>query len=200
VRLDGSDVHAWNKAELGPSIGYVPQDVEIFQGTISENIARFGEIVPERVIAAASAAGIHEMVLRFPNGYNTEVGPGGAGLSGGQMQRLALARALHGDPSFIVLDEPNSNLDDAGERALVQALLLARQRQATVVLITHRTNVLQAANKLLVMAEGRLAMFGPTQQVLQKLQENQQQAMQQQKTPGAPPQVPGPDSASGGAA
>lgn len=200
VRLDGSDVHAWNKAELGPAMGYVPQDVEIFQGTISENIARFAEIVPEKVIAAATAAGIHDMVLRFPNGYNTEVGPGGAGLSGGQMQRLALARALHGDPSFIVLDEPNSNLDDAGERALVQALVQARQRLATVILITHRTNVLQAANKLLVMAEGRLVMYGPTQQVLQKLQENQQQAVQQQQPPAPPPQVPGPDTETGGAA
>lgn len=196
VRLDGADVHAWNKAELGPAVGYVPQDVEIFQGSISENIARFSEIVPEKVIAAATSAGIHEMVLRFPDGYNTLIGPGGGGLSGGQMQRLALARALHGDPSFIVLDEPNSNLDDAGERALVQALLQAKQRLATVVVITHRTSVLQAANKLLVMAEGRVAMFGPTQQVLQKLQQNQQPPAQN-PAPTAPPQVSGPDSTSG---
>jgi ATP-binding cassette, subfamily C, bacterial exporter for protease/lipase len=200
VRLDGADVHAWNKAELGPAIGYVPQDVEIFQGSLSENIARFGEIVPERVIAAATSAGIHEMVLRFPDGYNTLVGPGGGGLSGGQMQRLALARALHGDPSFIVLDEPNSNLDDAGERALVQALLQAKQRLATVVVITHRTSVLQAANKLLVMADGRVAMFGPTQQVLQKLQQNQQPPAQNPAPNKTPPQVPGPESVSGGAA
>lgn len=201
VRLDGADVHAWNKAELGPAIGYVPQDVEIFQGTISENIARFGEIVPEKVIAAATSAGIHDMVLRFANGYDTEVGPGGAGLSGGQMQRLALARAFHGDPSFIVLDEPNSNLDEAGERALVLGLVQARQRLATVVLITHRTNVLQAANKLLVMAEGRVVMFGPTQDVLKKLQENQKQAMQQvQQTPGTPPQASGPETESEGVA
>lgn len=200
VRLDGADVHAWDKAELGPAIGYVPQDVEIFQGSMSENIARFGTIDPEAVIAAATSAGIHDMILRFADGYNTQVGPGGAGLSGGQMQRLALARALHGNPSFIVLDEPNSNLDEAGERALVQALVQARQRLATVVVITHRTSVLQAATKLLVMAEGRVVMFGPTDQVLKKLQENQQQAMQQQQPPSAPPQVPGAETQTGGAA
>ena len=187
VRLDGADVHEWNKAELGPAIGYVPQDVEIFQGSISENIARFGEVVPEMVIAAATAAGIHDMVLRFPDGYNTVIGPGGAGLSGGQMQRLALARALHGDPSFMVLDEPNSNLDEAGDRALVQALMQARQRKATVVLITHKNSVLQAANKLLVMAEGRLVMFGPTQEVVQKLQQNQQQQVAQAPAQGGQP-------------
>lgn len=173
VRLDGADVHTWNKEELGPSVGYVPQDVEIFQGSLAQNIARFGEIVPEKVIAAATAAGIHEMVLRFQDGYNTIVGPGGSGLSGGQKQRLALARALHGDPSFIVLDEPNSNLDEAGERALIESIERASQRLATVILVTHRTNILKATTKLLVMAEGKLVLFGPTHLVMDKLHQNQ---------------------------
>lgn len=176
VRIDGADVHSWNKAELGPAVGYVPQDVEIFQGTIAENIARFGDVNPDKVVGAATQAGIHEMVLRFPDGYNTLVGPGGAGLSGGQMQRVALARALYDDPIYIVLDEPNSNLDEHGELALVKALMHAKQRKATTVVITHRTSVLQATTKLLVMAEGRIVMFGSTKEVMENLQKNQQAA------------------------
>lgn len=173
VRLDGSDVHSWNKSELGPFVGYVPQDVEIFQGSISENISRFGKIDSKLVIAAATAAGIHEMILRLPDGYDTILGPGGSGLSGGQMQRLAIARALYGDPVFIVLDEPNSNLDDAGERSLVKSLIDCKNRFATVVVVTHRTSVLQATTKLLVMSEGKMLMSGPTQQVLDALQNSQ---------------------------
>lgn len=186
VRLDGSDVQSWNKTELGPNVGYVPQDIEIFQGTISENISRFGPVHPEKVIDAATSAGIHEMILRFPDGYDTTVGPGGVGLSGGQMQRIALARALYGSPNYIVLDEPNSNLDEAGERSLVQSLINLRQRQATVVIVSHRTSMLQATSKLLVLAEGRLALFGPTQQVLARLQQGQQP---KQPTPAPVPQI-----------
>lgn len=189
VRLDGADVQSWDKTQLGPHVGYVPQDIEIFQGTISENISRFGPVDPEGVIAAATAAGIHDMVLRFPEGYDTNVGPGGAGLSGGQMQRIALARALYGSPNFIVLDEPNSNLDDAGERSLVQSLVQLRQRKATVVVVSHRTSILQATTKLLVMSDGRLALFGPTQQVLERLQQNQPKPPQAGTVPASTPQI-----------
>jgi len=131
VRLDSADIFSWNKAELGPYIGYLPQDIELFSGSISENIARFGDVDPEKVVLAAKRAGIHELILHFPDGYNTLLGDGGAGLSGGQRQRLGLARAMYGDPSFLVLDEPNSNLDDVGEAALLQAINDLRARGKT---------------------------------------------------------------------
>lgn len=171
ARLDGADIYRWHKDELGPAIGYVPQDIELFPGTVSENIARFGEFQSEAVIEAAKLAGIHEMILHFPEGYDTKIGDGGIGLSGGQKQRLALARALYGNPSLVVLDEPNSNLDEAGEFALIKALQALRARKATVVVISHRTSLLQATNKLLFLQEGALRLFGPTTQVIQKLKE-----------------------------
>ena len=169
VRLDGADMHTWNRQELGPHLGYLPQDIEIFEGTISENIARFTEFKPEDVIAAAEAAGIHHMILHMPDGYDTRVGPGGLGLSGGQMQRVGLARALYKDPTFVVLDEPNSNLDEAGERALAEALLKIRQRKATGIIVTHRLSALNTANKMLVMREGKVSLFGATPAVLEAL-------------------------------
>jgi ATP-binding cassette subfamily C exporter for protease/lipase len=181
VRLDGADIFQWNKAELGPHIGYLPQDIELFGGTVSENIARFGTIDPEQVVLAAKRAGVHEMVLHLPNGYDTMLGDGGVGLSGGQRQRLGLARALYGDPSVIVLDEPNSNLDDLGEHALVQAIVDLRQRGKTIVLITHRTSVISATNKLLMLRDGVAAMFGPTRDVLAALNEANQKALQTQQ-------------------
>lgn len=171
ARLDGADIYRWHKDELGPAIGYVPQDIELFPGTVSENIARFGEFNSEDVIAAAKLAGIHDMILHFPEGYDTKIGDGGIGLSGGQKQRLALARALYGNPSLIVLDEPNSNLDEAGEFALIKALQALRARKATVVVISHRTSLLQATNKLLLLQDGAVRLFGPTAQVVQKLKE-----------------------------
>jgi ATP-binding cassette subfamily C exporter for protease/lipase len=182
VRLDGADVYHWNKDELGPSIGYLAQDIELFAGTVSENIARFGQIDSEQVIQAAKRTGVHEMILHMPQGYDTRLGDGGAGLSGGQRQRLGLARAIYGDPSVIVLDEPNSNLDDSGEQALVGALNDLRSRGKTIVLITHRTSALATTNKLLLLREGVAQMFGPRDQVLAELAKlNQQQAPQPQK-------------------
>jgi ATP-binding cassette subfamily C exporter for protease/lipase len=181
VRLDGADIFSWNKGELGPHIGYLPQDIELFAGTVSENIARFGEIDSEKVVMAAKRAGVHEMILHLPKGYDTPLGDGGAGLSGGQRQRLGLARAMYGDPSVIVLDEPNSNLDDVGEAALLRAVSDLRQRGKTIVLITHRTSIISATNKLLLLRDGNAEMFGPTNQVLAALQENAQKLQLQQQ-------------------
>lgn len=169
VRLDGADVYLWNKDELGPSVGYLPQDVELFAGTIAENIARFGEIDAAKVVEAAKRTGVHEMILQFPMGYETPLGDCGAGLSGGQKQRIALARAMYGDPSLLVLDEPNSNLDDVGERALVDAIVDLRSRGKTIVLITQRTSAIGVTNKLLLLRNGVGEMFGPTAKVLTDL-------------------------------
>lgn len=179
VRLDGADVYQWNKDELGPHIGYLPQDIELFGGSVSENIARFGEIDAEKVIRAARLAGVHDMILHLPKGYDTMLGPDGAGLSGGQKQRLGLARAMYGDPSLLVLDEPNSNLDDVGEQALVVAVNELRQQGKTIVLVTHRTSIIGATTKLLLLRDGMVQMFGPSNQVLQELAKQQQQVQQQ---------------------
>jgi ATP-binding cassette subfamily C exporter for protease/lipase len=181
VRLDGADIYAWNKAELGPYMGYLPQDIELFSGTISENIARFGEVDAEKVVQAAKRAGVHDMILHLPEGYDTKLGDGGAGLSGGQKQRLGLARAMYGDPSLIVLDEPNSNLDEVGEQALVSAILDLRARGKTIVLITHRASAISATTKLLVMRDGAVQMFGPTKEVMTALNEVTQKALAQQQ-------------------
>lgn len=166
VRLDGADVFTWNKLELGPHIGYLPQDVELFEGSIAENIARFGELDHEKVITAARQAGVHDMILHFPAGYDTPIGVSGGFLSGGQRQRIALARALYGHPALIVLDEPNASLDDAGEAALVQAVQSLKKEGCTVVLITHRTSIISAVDKILLLREGQVAAFGPRDDVL----------------------------------
>lgn len=179
VRLDGADIYQWNKDQLGPSIGYLPQDIELFGGTVADNIARFGEVDSEKVILAAKRAGVHEMILHMPKGYDTLLGDGGAGLSGGQKQRLGLARAMYDDPSLLVLDEPNSNLDDVGEQALLVAINDLRQRGKTIVLITHRQSVLAATTKLLLIRDGVAQAFGPRDQVLQALNQAHQQAQQQ---------------------
>ena len=181
VRLDGADIYQWNKAELGPHMGYLPQDIELFGGTIAENIARFGEVDSEKVVEAAKLAGVHELILHFPKGYDTPLGDGGAGLSGGQKQRLGLARAMYGDPAVLVLDEPNSNLDDVGEAALVQAINAFRMRGKTIILITHRTSVIGATNKLLLLRDGVVGAFGPTNQVLAALQEQAQKQVAAQQ-------------------
>ncbi|CAI0821149.1 type I secretion system permease/ATPase [Serratia entomophila] len=175
VRLDSSDIYQWNKDELGPHIGYLPQDIELFAGTIAENIARFNNVNAEKVIEAARLAGVHELILHFPHGYDSVIGHGGTGLSGGQKQRIGLARALYGDPALVVLDEPNANLDDAGEHALHQAIRLLQQRNKTVVLITHRSNLLSITSKLLLLAHGAVTAFGPTPQILAALANAQKQ-------------------------
>jgi len=170
VRLDGADVYQWNKDELGPHVGYLPQDIELFDGTVAENIARFAEIDAEKVVEAARRVDMHEQILRLPQGYDTPLGSDGSNLSGGQRQRIGLARALYGDPSFIVLDEPNSNLDESGEKALVDAVRTLKEAGKTVVLITHRKSTLAACDKILVLSEGSLAAFGPREEVLKALQ------------------------------
>jgi ATP-binding cassette subfamily C exporter for protease/lipase len=186
VRLDGANVYQWNKDELGPYLGYLPQDVELFAGAISENIARFGEVDSEKVVLAAKRAGVHEMILHMPQGYDTLLGDGGAGLSGGQKQRLGLARAMYDDPSFIVLDEPNSNLDDIGERALVTAITDLRQRGKTIVMITHRTSAISVTNKLLLLRDGMSQLFGSSAEVLAEISKMNQQSTQSSGPPENP--------------
>ena len=176
VRLDNADIFQWNKDELGPHIGYLPQDVELFAGTISENISRFNEVDSEKVVAAARIAGVHELILHLPMGYDSIIGDGGAGLSGGQKQRIGLARALYDNPTLIVLDEPNSNLDDVGEAALTQAIIELRKQNKTIVLISHRPNIIGITNKLLVMHDGINQAFGPTHEVLKFLTQKQNAA------------------------
>ena len=176
ARIDKADISQWNREDLGQYVGYLPQDIELFEGTVSQNIARFGEVEPEKVVEAASKAGVHEMILKLNEGYDTKIGPGGASLSGGQRQRIGLARALYNNPVFIVLDEPNSNLDDVGEAALVEAIKTLRAGGTTVVIITHRTNVLQATNKLALINNGVLELYGNTNDVLNAIAQKQQAA------------------------
>jgi PrtD family type I secretion system ABC transporter len=161
VRIDGAELDQWSREALGPHIGYLPQDVDLFDGTIAENIARLGVVDPEAVVAAAQRAGIHELVLSFPQGYDTVIGESGNRLSGGQRQRVGLARALYGLPALCVFDEPNSNLDDAGEAQLVQALLHLRQMQRTAVIITHKPSILGNVDKIMVMQQGQVVFLGP---------------------------------------
>ena len=166
VRLDGADLSQWDKHQLGPHLGYLPQDIQLFAGTIAHNIARFAEVNADKVLAAAQMAGVHELILQLPQGYDTVLGDSGAGLSGGQMQRIGLARAVYGLPAVIVLDEPNSNLDDAGEQALLQAITRLKTLKRTLILITHKPNVLTLTDQLLILREGQLQAFGPTASVL----------------------------------
>ncbi|MBC3382875.1 type I secretion system permease/ATPase [Pseudomonas sp. SWRI12] len=171
VRLDGADISQWRREELGQYIGYLPQDIELFEGSISQNISRFGTVNAPAVVAAARMAGVHELILQLPDGYDTLIGANGGGLSGGQRQRIGLARALYGEPRLVVLDEPNSNLDDAGEKMLAEALQKLRQSRATVFVITHRSGVLAQVDKLLVLNQGELSLFGPRDQVLARLRD-----------------------------
>ena len=177
VRLDGADVFAWDKTELGPHIGYLPQEVELLEGTLAENIARFAEVRPGKVRAAAMAVDLHGWIMSLPLGYDTPIGPEGAVLSGGQRQRVALARALYGQPALVVLDEPNSSLDDAGDAALAAAILALKARGTTFVVMTHRTSVLAVADKMLVLCDGAMQGFGARDEVLAALRQAGQQAV-----------------------
>ena len=169
VLLDGLPIDGWDRTELGPYLGYLPQDIELFEGTIAENIARFGEVESEKVIAAARSAGLHEMILRFPKGYDTPIGEAGGLLSGGQRQRIGLARAVYGDPVLVVLDEPNANLDDVGEQALVRTVQGLKAAGRTVFLITHRPGILAVADRILILRDGLVQADGPRDEVLAAL-------------------------------
>ena len=178
VRLDGADVYTWSKTELGPHIGYLPQGVELFDGSVAENIARFGEVDQAKVEAAATAVGLHEFILALPKGYDNPVGRDGAKLSGGQRQRVALARAIYGSPAFVVLDEPNSSLDEQGDAALAFAIKQLKARGTTFVIMTHRTSILSVTDKILVLRDGTVQMFGPRDDVLKALAEANAKANQ----------------------
>jgi len=176
VRLDGAEIQHWDREQLGEHIGYLPQDVELLDGTVNENIARFGEVDAEQVVAAARATGIHDMVLHLADGYETRLAGTGGALSAGQQQRVALARALYGNPQVIVLDEPNSNLDQAGDAALLATLAGLKQSGRTVIVVTHRTNVLNQVDKILMLVNGQVAMYGPRDEVLKALSQQAQLA------------------------
>lgn len=178
VRLDGADVYTWNKAELGPHVGYLPQGVELFDGSVADNIARFSDVDQVKVEAAAKAVGLHDYILALPQGYDSPVGREGAMLSGGQRQRVALARALYGKPAFVVLDEPNSSLDEQGDAALAAAISRLAAQGTTFVVMTHRTSVLGVADKMLVLREGQAQAFGPRDAVIKALNEAVAQARQ----------------------
>jgi ATP-binding cassette, subfamily C, bacterial EexD len=171
IRFDGAEISNWDRALIGPHVGYLPQDIELFDGTIADNIARFGELDSEKIVAAAKATGVHDMILHLAQGYDTEIGSTGGALSAGQRQRIGLARALYGSPVLVVLDEPNSNLDEQGEIALGQALAGLKQRGCTVIVITHRMGVLGFTDRIMILNDGLLAMDGPRDEVLAKLQQ-----------------------------
>lgn len=186
VRLDGADISSWDKQALGKYVGYLPQDIELFEGTISENIARFEKIDPDKVVQAAQIAGVHEMILMLPDGYDTVIGSDGINLSGGQRQRVGLARAIYGSPRLIVLDEPNSNLDDVGERALGVALQKLKETGATVFIVSHRPNILTRLDRILVMAGGTISLYGERDRVIAELAAQQAKAQQRVAQPTAP--------------
>jgi ATP-binding cassette subfamily C exporter for protease/lipase len=166
VRLDGADVYEWSRADLGNHIGYQPQEVKLFDGTVAENIARFGRLDADAIVAAARKAAAHDFILRLPRGYDTLIGSQGHTLSGGQRQRIGLARALYGDPSLIVLDEPNTNLDQPGERALLATMAELRRAGKTLVIIAHRPNILVCVDQILCLNEGFMEMLGPRDEVI----------------------------------
>ena len=186
VLLDGGPLAGWNRVELGQHLGYLPQDIELFDGTIAENIARFGEVESTKVIAAAQSAGLHEMILRFPKGYDTPIGEAGGMLSGGQRQRIGLARAIYGEPALIVLDEPNANLDDVGEMALMQAVRELKAKGKTVFLITHRPGAIALADQLLVLHDGQVQLQGPRDDVLAQMKRAQQRTASTTAQDGRP--------------
>lgn len=178
VRLDGADISAWDKQKLGPHLGYLPQDIELFEGSISDNIARFDKVDSEQVVLAARIAGVHEMILQLPDGYDTVIGSEGVNLSGGQRQRIGLARAVYGSPRLIVLDEPNSNLDEVGERALSVALQKVKETGATVFIISHRPSILSRLDRIMVLNAGVISLYGAREQVIAELAKQQAKTQQ----------------------
>jgi ATP-binding cassette subfamily C protein EexD len=190
VRLDGADISAWDKQKLGPHLGYLPQDIELFEGSISENIARFTKVDPEQVVLAARIAGVHELILQLPDGYDTVIGSDGVNLSGGQRQRIGLARAVYGSPRLIVLDEPNSNLDEVGERALGVALQKIKETGATVFIISHRPNILSRLDRVMVLNAGVITMYGARDQVIAELAQQQAKAQAQAQGQAQPRVAP----------
>lgn len=179
ARLDGADMYTWDKTELGPHVGYLPQDVELFDGTLAENIARFGAVEKAKVENAARAVGLHEFIMELPDGYETDVGPEGARLSGGLRQRVGLARALYGDPVFVLLDEPNSSLDDVGDAALAAAILQYKARGTTFVVVTHRASILGVSDKILVLRDGQAQALGARDEVLAAIKKANEEAQAQ---------------------
>ncbi len=169
VRLDGANIADWKREELGPHIGYLPQDIELFPGTVAANIARFGAVDAQQVVEAAQLAGAHAMILSLPEGYDTVIGPAGANLSGGQRQRIGLARAFYGNPALIVLDEPTSNLDAEGETAVRQAMEELRLRLRTLIVVAHRPALLGGTDQLMVMMNGQIAKLGPTAELMPQI-------------------------------
>jgi ATP-binding cassette subfamily C exporter for protease/lipase len=173
VLLDDMPLDGWDRIELGPHIGYLPQDIELFEGTIAENISRFGELDSVKVIDAAKGAGLHEMILRMPKGYDTPIGEAGSQLSGGQRQRVGLARAIYGNPVLVILDEPNANLDDVGEASLMSTVRNLKALGKTVFLVTHRPGAIAAADQLVILHEGKIKASGPRDEVLASLRASQ---------------------------
>lgn len=190
VRIDGAEISQWDREQLGHFIGYLPQDVELLDGTVSENIARFDEIRPEAVVAAAQAAGIHDLILHLPEGYDTRLSSGGGALSSGQRQRLGIARALHGNPPIVVMDEPNSNLDQAGDLGLLETLRDLKRKGSTTIIVSHRANILGLVDQILMLVDGQAAFYGPRDEVLAALSKNQPGAAQSPAQPQ--PQAPDP--------
>jgi PrtD family type I secretion system ABC transporter len=169
IRIDGAAYSQWDQTRLGKHIGYLPQDIELFSGSVAENIARLGHVDDAAVIAAATAAGAHDAILRLPNGYDTPIGEGGVALSGGMRQRVGLARALHGNPRLIILDEPNSNLDEDGEKALGQAMAAMKKAGRTVIVVTHRPQILAHVDRVMVMSFGKALACGPRDEVIARM-------------------------------
>lgn len=186
VRLDGVDVFTWDKSELGRYLGYLPQTVELLEGSVAENIGRFGELQLDKIVQAAKTVGLHDFILSLPDGYHTQIGREGAVLSGGQRQRVGLARAVYGEPVLVVLDEPNSSLDEEGDQALIQAIALLKSRGTTFVVMTHRTNILSVTDKILLLKEGQQQAFGPRDEVLAAMA---QTGVQAPRNASVPPQI-----------
>jgi ABC-type protease/lipase transport system fused ATPase/permease subunit len=167
VRLDGVELSEWSHDEVGPLVGYVPQEIEFFDGTVAENIARLGEVDPAKVVQAAQLIGMHESILTFPNGYDTPLGETGFALSGGQRQRIAIARAVYGMPKYVVMDEPNSNLDEIGENALIDTVRALKNNGGTVIITTHRPRLVSIVDMMLVLKSGRQVAFGTAKEMLE---------------------------------